>query len=136
MHTFDVQQQKLAAVFNRYPIDAAYLFGSIVTGSQTKDSDIDIAVLLEKNISPRKRFEIRLKLMGELERILKKNIDLVILNDIRSIFFKYVIIREGRIIYAKSEEKRIDFELQTLNEYFDFQPFLELYNKQYVKSNL
>ena len=117
-------------------IDVAYLFGSHATGTQTRDSDIDIAVLLPKKTTPKKRFETRLQLMELLEKQLGKAIDLIIINDIKSLFFKYVIVKEGKVIYLKSEERRIDFECRTLSLYFDFQPFLELYNKNYVKNNL
>ena len=117
-------------------VDVAYLFGSHATGTQTRDSDIDIAVLLPEKTTPKKRFETRLHLMELLEKQLGKAIDLIIINDIKSLFFKYVIVKEGKVIYLKSEERRIDFECRTLSLYFDFQPFLELYNKNYVKNNL
>lgn len=74
--------------------------------------------------------------MADLSRILHKNMDLVILNDISSLFFKYAIIEESILLYEKNEEERIDFENRILSSYFDFRPFLTLYNKQYVKNNL
>ena len=74
--------------------------------------------------------------MGEISKIFKKNVDVVVLNDIRSLYFKYIIIKEGKIIYKETDLSPVDFESKTLGIYFDFRPFLEDYNKAYVKRNL
>ncbi|MBI4994532.1 nucleotidyltransferase domain-containing protein [Candidatus Peregrinibacteria bacterium] len=131
-----LKAEQLLKVFRKYAISAAYLFGSAANGNERKDSDIDVAILLPADLSKKMRFEIRLALMHDLARVLDKNVDVVILNDIISLFFKYVIIKEGVLLYEKNESERIDFENRILSSYFDFQPFLNLYNRQYVKNNL
>ena len=113
-----------------------YIFGSQVAGDATRESDVDVAVLLEKNLSDAKRFNIRLGLMDKLSRVFKKNVDVIVLNDTASIFFKYVIITEGQNIYEKSEGQRGAYESGIMGRYFDFQPFLDLYNKRYVQNNI
>lgn len=122
--------------FKKYGVVLAYLFGSYATGLAGAKSDIDIAVLLPKDMIKIKRFEVRLKLMEECARIFKKEIDLLVLNDISSLFFKYAIFNEGKIIYQCDDSNRADFESGIIGEYFDFQPFLNLYNNHYVKINL
>ena len=126
---------ELIRLFKKNGILFAYLFGSQISGYSDKNSDVDIAVMLPFEIKKEDRFDLRLKLMGEISKILKKETDVVILNDTRSLFFKYIIMKEGKIIYQENEVIVADFESKTLGMYFDFRPFLENYNKAYVKRN-
>lgn len=128
-------KKKLQKIFEGQPVELGYIFGSFATGHQNNESDVDIAILLKPNLSKKKRFEIRLKLMTDLSRIFHREIDLVIFNDLKSIFFKYVIVTEGKLLYEKNEDEHVEFESRILGEYFDFAPFLEIYNKNYVKNN-
>lgn len=128
--------RKLTKVFQKQSVLLAYLFGSSVSGQEVSKSDADVAVFLADGLTKEKRFEIRLKLIGQLSKILKKDVDLVVMNDTASLFFKYIIIKEGKLIYSKSELERIDFESRVMGLYFDFQPFLDIYNQNYVKSGV
>ena len=136
MNITQAQLKKIQALFRKYGVILAYLFGSQARETAGPISDTDIAVLLPKKHSEKRRFEIRLALMRECAKILKSDTDLVIFNDVSSLFFQYVILNEGKLIYQSSEEEAIDFESRTLGRYFDFEPFLAAYNKQYVKNNL
>jgi len=71
--------------------------------------------------------------MEQLARRFKNKVDVVILNDVSSLLFKYAILREGKLICRASESAMIDFENRIMGEYFDFQPFLKLYHEHYVK---
>jgi predicted nucleotidyltransferase len=126
----------LRAIFEKNGVLFAYLFGSQLGEYADKTSDIDIAIMLPIKISKEERFELRLKLAGEISKVLKKEADVIILNDTKSLFFKYVIVKEGKLIYEKSELKSAEFESLTLGLYFDFRPFLEEYDKFYVQRNL
>lgn len=130
------QLQKIQTLFREHSVVSAYLFGSQARGEAGETSDFDIAVLLPKIFSKQKRFKIRLDLMRECSRILRCDADIVALNDISSLFFKYVIFKEGQMIYQSKEDIAADFENRVFSEYFDFEPFLNLYNRQYVKHNL
>lgn len=110
-----------------------YLFGSFAYKNFTSKSDIDIAVFLDKKKN-RDFFEKRLELIAELSKLLKREADVIILNNLRSIFLRYVILKEGRLIFEKDRGKRIDFELKTLNEYFDFKPILKMYRQRMLKN--
>lgn len=136
MQFLSKQKLKTDEIFKKYDVAFAYVFGSFATGNFIKSSDIDIAVFLKSPETARERFEIRLKLMAELGKILNREIDLVIINDISSIFFKYVIFKEGHIIFDKDRDFRIDTECRTYSEYFDFQPFLEQYNKNFLNKKI
>ena len=136
MNITQAQLKKIQALFRKYGVILAYLFGSQARETAGPISDTDIAVLLPKKHSEKRRFEIRLALMRECAKILKSDTDLVVFNDVSSLFFQYVILNEGKLIYQSSEEEALDFESRTLGRYFDFEPFLAAYNKQYVKNNL
>ncbi len=135
MKEVDIQSIKDACtpVFEKQPVVFAYLFGSLAGSTATSDSDADIAVFLPERMSKEERFELRLRLMSELGHALKRNVDVVILNDVISLFFKYVILKEGMVIYEASEASRLDFAARTLSLYFDFLPFLNQYNRAYVQ---
>ncbi len=98
MQIINQNQQQIDKILKKHGVQFAYIFGSFVNGNAIKTSDIDIAVFLkEKN--KLKRFNVRLNLMTDLGKILHKEIDLIVINDISSIFFKYVIFKEGKIIF-------------------------------------
>lgn len=106
----------------------AYIFGSLACQKVNPDSDIDIAVFLNKETEI-DFFNKRLELISELSQAFKKEADVLILNR-ASVFMKYVVLKEGRLIFSRDENSRIDFELKALNDYFDFKPYLEEYNKR------
>ncbi len=131
------ENKDLRAIFKKNGVLFAYLFGSQIGGEYAnKSSDVDIAVMLPVKMSKEERFGLRLRLAGEISKVLKKEADIIILNDTKSLFFKYVIVKEGEIIYEKSAVEPAEFESLILGLYFDFRPFLEEYDKLYVQRNL
>ncbi|MFH1187985.1 MAG: nucleotidyltransferase domain-containing protein [bacterium] len=116
-------------------VDAAYLFGSQALGEAGANSDFDIGVYLNKYLNGSERFKLRLDLIGKLGAELKTDkIDLVIINDLNSVFFKYIIIKEGKVLHQKSLLRRCELEGRIMAEYFDFRPFLEEYNRRFLMS--
>ena len=113
----------------------AYLFGSVAQGKTNYESDIDLAIYLSEK-KDGDFFKKKVSLIEKAQSILKKSTEVVILNEISSIFFKFVIIKEGRVIFEREHGERVDFELRTMQEYYDFQPFIEAYNKAYLKRAL
>lgn len=109
-----------------------YLFGSFANQNSILKSDIDIAVYLDKEKCS-DFFEKRLELISQTSKALKKETDVIILNT-ASPFLKYVILKEGKLILEKNKEQRINFELKTINEYFDFKPILEKYHQKLLAS--
>jgi len=109
-----------------------YLFGSFACQNFNSKSDVDVAVFLneEKN---KDFFKTRLELIASLSKLLKKEADVVILNDVNSVLFKYVILKEGKLIFARDAEEMINFELKATRDYYDFLPFSKAYNKAYTE---
>ncbi len=91
-------KKKLTPVFKRYGVESAYLFGSQSAKTATSSSDVDIAVLLPFSFSKKKRFDTRMALITSLSRLIRKDLDLIVMNDTKSLFFKYCIIC-SQIIY-------------------------------------
>lgn len=131
------QQRKMEELFEKRKVIFAYLFGSQANGTAIESSDVDIAVMFDDRIDEDERFENRLKLMTELSSIFKgKEVEVVSLNDVRDILFKFSIVQPGKIIFKKDYDALLDFDLKTTNEYYDFKPFLKMYNEAYAEREL
>lgn len=120
--------KNLCKIFKLYPrIKLVYLFGSRANGKTGPLSDYDFGIYLSEK-DPKKRFDLRLKLIAEISKELKDDkVDVCILNDIDAPELKYNIIKNGRIIFEKKPFK-ILVEPKILNEYFDFHFSLLKYN--------
>lgn len=111
----------------RPEIQAAYLFGSIVTGRTRKDSDVDIAVLVVESVMRRDPFRYRIDLMAELMSVLKRDdVDLILLNQAPPLL-AHRVLSKGKLIFERSPSARVAFQVQTVNRYLDTQPMRNLY---------
>jgi len=119
----------LADFFRRDSRSAAavYLFGSEARGDARPDSDVDLGVLLAG--TPPSTFDAQpYDLEGALERLLGRHVDVVILNR-APVDLRARVLRHGRLILDRDPSARIQFELRTRNEAFDFEPVLREYRK-------
>lgn len=121
---------RLAPIFLKDKrIITAYLFGSCVTGDMHKKSDIDLAIL----VSPREDFslddilDLEVKLVFALKT---ERYDLVIANR-ASLILKFRIVSAGKLIYVANDDLRCDFEEVVMQEYYDFLPRLNEFNREF-----
>ncbi len=123
----ELLREKIREVFQSYPqLKLVYLFGSQAKGETGPLSDYDFAVYFDEK-DPKKMFDIKLELMGQLSAILRTDeIDIVILNLSEMPEFKFNVIKEGELIYEE-EPFRVLVEPKILNEYFDFKILLNKY---------
>lgn len=114
----------LNSILKSYPeIKLTYLFGSRAVCKESHLSDYDFAVYLDTN-DKKRMYEIKFELFDRISRLLKTDrIDIVILNLAESPELKYLIIRDGKLIFQRKPFKVI-VEPDILNEYFDFQKLL------------
>lgn len=122
--------QKIKEIFLRHKVVFAYLFGSQVKGDIGRLSDVDIALYLDEDLNDSKRFNMKLKIMGELSALFKRDdIDIVILNDAYPLL-EHRIIKQGEVIFSEDEKKRVDYEVKAVMRYLDFKPFIEKHTKE------
>jgi predicted nucleotidyltransferase len=110
----------------------AYLFGSTVRGDSGRLSDVDIGVILDEKLSKKDRFDLELKLMGEIAILIKKNkIDLIVLNE-APLLLAYNIIKSG-IILKSDETERIKFETKILSMYLDEKYYIKRHTEETLR---
>ena len=96
-----------------------YLFGSYATGEATPNSDVDIAVYLENT-----SLDAQLSLHHALQKVLQKEVDLIILNTTHNIYLLESIIYHG--ILLKDHEMRPEYEVRKQHEIIDFKVFRKI----------
>lgn len=101
----------------REDVIMAFLFGSYIKGTFRKDSDVDIAIYL-KDYDINKVKEI----WNELEDLLKKDIDLVILNISKPLICWEAL--KGEKILIKDHDFYIDYLLKISKEAMDLQELI------------
>jgi hypothetical protein len=107
----------------------AYLFGSYARETQGKRSDIDIAIYLrEVNIlETDPLYPSRLAIRIENALTGKTPVDVRVLNG-STIRFRSQVLRYGKLLFSRDERKRIEFETSSMSYYYDFKPFLDVYD--------
>jgi predicted nucleotidyltransferase len=104
-----------------------YFFGSRASGDYGKLSDYDFAVYRDSRDKAR-MYEIKIDMIVKISRLFNTDrVDVVILNLTNNPDLKYLIVKEGRLIYEK-EPFKVIVEPRILNEYFDFHKMLVKHN--------
>ena len=81
-------------------IVSVYLFGSFAEGREHQESDVDLGMLLDWKLTEAERFDLRLRLIGDLSTR-EREADVVILNEAPPLFAR-AIIHRGRRIYCSN----------------------------------
>lgn len=124
------RRARLANFFANRPdlgVVSVYLFGSQAEGRAHRESDVDLAVLLDWQRHPTAagRFDARLLLISDAMSLLGTNeVDLVILNDLPPLFARSILY-DGQRLYVSDEVADRDFLLQTQLVAADLSPWLE-----------
>jgi uncharacterized protein len=97
----------------------AYLFGSAAAGTNGPLSDIDIAVLVDRDASV---YEIPGLLQDDLCRRLKTDrLDLISLTEAPPPL-AYRVVRDGQCVLCRDRKVRESFETRAIMRYLDFKP--------------
>ncbi|MFC1770577.1 nucleotidyltransferase family protein [Candidatus Margulisiibacteriota bacterium] len=83
--------------FRTCPVNKAYLFGSVARGEESKDSDIDVLVELDRTKPIGLEF---IEMQITLQKLLHRKVDLVT-NKALSKYIKPYIDKEKVLIYEK-----------------------------------
>lgn len=122
----------LPNILKKFPlIQAAYIFGSIASGKERKDSDLDLGIFPRSSEIRNQRLDI----LQELAKEGFSNVDLVFL-DTDNIVLKYEAIRQNKLIYQTSDFDRGSTYSFIVRQYLDFLPFLKTQRQAYKRKTL
>lgn len=135
----DVVSSKLQELLKDYfskrkDVAFAFLFGSATTGKIRKEGDVDIAVYFypEKDIEWeefKKTYKGESKIGLDLERLLKKEVDLIVLNRTRAVIADE-IVRKGKPIIIRDRGIFMDFLCIVSDEAEYMRDWLESFYKE------
>jgi len=112
-----VKNEKLKLILKEFfkEAEGIWLFGSYADGTYNENSDIDIAVLFKNEKSPLEVF----KLKENLEYFLKKDVDLIDIQNVNTVFQFKIVTTGKKIISSKAAnefENRIWWNYLTLQD--------------------
>jgi predicted nucleotidyltransferase len=109
-------------------VAAVYLFGSRARGVARPDSDVDLGILYQ--VTPRATLlEQPFELQTQLSSALGKPVDVVVMNT-APVDLVHRILRDGELLLEPDKSRRIAFEVQARNAYFDLLPVLQRYRRK------
>ncbi len=114
----------------------AYLFGSYAKGKERENSDVDIAVYVNEEIAndSKKVLDFQIKHMSNISDILKKEVDLVILNH-ASPLLRHEVISEGILLVEKDHNKLVNFKKMSFYYYQDWLNIMKI-KMMYIKERI
>lgn len=130
----DNQIKKIQDYFARQEdVVAVYLYGSFAKESNHKKSDIDFGVLFNSSVKAHHKLE---EISNNLSNLLSLKIEV----DVRDICLDqspiYLLnVIQGKLIYARNEIERINFEVAVMKEFYDTQRLRDI-SYSYLKSRL
>lgn len=121
---------------NYKEIRVAYLFGSTAKKKESNLSDIDIGIYLDPKLPQKRQTDLILEIASELEKALKKRVDVVVMNK-ASPSLNFEIIKCNTPIITMSKIEKVKLEHKIMQKYLDRryydQRFFELFEKR-IKS--
>ncbi|HIQ37427.1 MAG TPA: nucleotidyltransferase domain-containing protein [Desulfocapsa sulfexigens] len=128
----DTQTEVIANYCKRHKeVVAVYLFGSRAGNTHTKQSDVDIAVLLKNETV---QFDL-LDCIISLEREFQLPVDAVILNRAGEIL-KYQVRLRGVLLYESDALFRKEFEVRSRKYFEDFQYIHKRYTRDVLYGDI
>jgi predicted nucleotidyltransferase len=124
-------KKEFKAELKKIGVSVVYLFGSRATGKESHTSDVDIGVVLRKPIEDtRSSYKILYDLFSAIYP--SSRLDIVYLQE-ASLPLQYFAIRDGKIIFEEDPKSTADYENRVINQYLDFRPVLDLFDRVTMK---
>ncbi len=115
-------RRTLRALFRRYGVTLAYLYGSQARGDAGPLADVDVAVLFDASLPPDERFRRVLLLAGELgTRFRRNDVHVVDLAGAPPLL-RHRVYHDGRLLHCADETVRVRFATSALRDYVDTEP--------------
>ncbi|MBM7557338.1 type VII toxin-antitoxin system MntA family adenylyltransferase antitoxin [Halanaerobacter jeridensis] len=115
-------------------IIAVYLFGSLARGTFSKNSDIDLSLMVNRELNKMEKFNLKLEVAVDLEELLDREVDIIIFSN-ADLRLKHQIIK-GELILGKNNKLRVREESKAVSEYLDMKYFYDKYEEELGKGFL
>jgi predicted nucleotidyltransferase len=128
----ELMSQLAEYLTGRSEVLAAYLYGSHTEGRASALSDIDIGVLIKDGLAEEHLWQLEDAIAADLRHVLHTDkVDLVVLN-LAPLRIRYEVITRGEVLYSADDGARADFESYSLRRYWDFEKYLEEYDRCFL----
>jgi len=127
----EVTQRVGGALAHVEEVRVAWVFGSRIAGTATERSDLDIAVVLPRELDDPARERVRRRIVAALTDAmgaLGERADVVDV-DCASSAVAFRAIRDGRRAMARSESERVAAEVRIARRYDDDAPRREMFRR-------
>jgi len=112
----------LPSILAEYPVEAAYVYGSVARGTVTPFSDVDIALVLQEPLPSYDQLVLEFTVQGAIEDALGLlPVDVRVIN-MAPVMVRGRIVQHGVLLYERDRVHRVAFEVATRKRYFDFAP--------------
>lgn len=107
-------------------VTSIYLFGSFAEGREHRESDVDFGVVLDWKSYPNAdaRLSRRLLMIGALESLMRRDVDVIILNDAPPLFARKIVTR-GRRLYCANTADDDRFVRRVIDLADDIAPWMQ-----------
>lgn len=118
-------------ISNFKEVEAAYTFGSFLESDKFKD--VDIALLLSKELPPYRRFKFAMKVARDLERKIKPRFEFdVKLLNYSPVEFQHEVLRKGRVVFSRREAGRVEYESRLISTYLDLKEMYAWLDRKFL----
>jgi len=100
------------------------LFGSSLQKPEYSN-DMDIAIFVKNKPKPRYELELGLK----IEKEIKKPVDVIVLND-KPLLIISEVLRNGKLIFSRDDERRVKFETANLSNILSFNELMKEFERR------
>jgi uncharacterized protein YutE (UPF0331/DUF86 family)/predicted nucleotidyltransferase len=107
-------RQFIDKVNKKYKIKLSYIFGSRARGTENNLSDIDIALLFDREYSDMDDALLRGELIEMGLEFFSIPVDIVSLNK-ASLALSYEVVKDGALVFEASSDTRVEFEAKVLS---------------------
>ncbi len=125
-------KEKIGEIVSRFEdVDVAYVFGSFLDCDRF--NDIDVAIVISREMNPYRRFKFAMEIARKLEREIKPRFefDVKILN-YSPVEFQHEVIKKGRMVFIRDENRRIEYEAKLISTYLDVKDMYEFLDKKFL----
>lgn len=128
-----IEKKIIGYVDEQEEVLIAYLFGSQTTGLTHRESDVDVALLFRFDSVP--SGDQLLQIQDELTSLLKKEVDIVVLNDASPVI-RMQVLRKGKKLFERDRQAFTRFFVRTVNEYDDLKKVRSVIEKKISRGRL